>query len=557
MLFRSAPNATPEQANQQRQAAIARIEKECTDRTGNRCDVVTLFSGGRYDLYQYQKYTDVRLVFAPEFLAAFFGGDPDNFTYPRYVLDIAFLRAYENGKPAATEHLRWSREGAKDGQLVFVAGNPGSTSRLDTLAQLEYQRDVANPRHLDRLDARIKLLREYSKQSAEHARVAHDLIFSFENSFKAISGEQQGLRDAALMQRKAEQEKKLREAVARSPKLSKEAGGVWEEVARAYRAWAPQSAAYTMLEGGPLGSSLFRIARWTLRLPEERERPNVERLREYRESALPSLEMRLYSPAPITDSLEIALLARHFEEMRQYLGANDATVKAVLAGRTPRQAAEHYVSTSKLKDVAERKRLAANAAAARASNDGMIRLARLLDGRARAVRKQYENTIEAVDTGSVAKIARGRLAVYGPRNEYPDATFTPRVTYGGIKGYREPGGAPVAPFTTFAGMYRRATGQDPYQLPERWVKGKSALDLNTPFNFVSTVDITGGNSGSPTVNARNEVVGIVFDGNIYSLPNAFIYDETRARAIHVAGQGIIEALRKLYRTDALLKELIP
>jgi hypothetical protein len=355
--------AAPEVANERRKAAITRLEKACTDRTGNRCDVVTLFSGGRYDLYQYKKYTDVRLVFAPEFLAAFFGGDPDNFTYPRYVLDVAFLRAYENGKPAATQYLRWSREGARDGQLVFVSGNPGSTSRLDTLAQLEYQRDVANPRYLERVEARIKLLREYSKGSEEHARVAHDLIFGLENSLKAITGEQQGLLDPALMRRKAAEEKKLRAAVARSPKLRQEAGNVWEEVARAYKEWAPRSAEYTLLEGGPMGSSLFRIARWTLRLPEERARPDEERLREYHESGMPSLEMRLYSPAPITESLEVVLLAQHFEDMRKWMGADDPTVKAVLAGRTPREAAEHYVGTSKLKDVEERKRLAGDAKA--------------------------------------------------------------------------------------------------------------------------------------------------------------------------------------------------
>lgn len=552
-----AAGAPPEEANQQRKAAITRLEQECAQRTGNRCDMVTLFSGERYDLYEYKRYTDIRLVFAPEFLAAFFGGDPDNFTYPRYVMDVAFLRAYENGKPAATRHLRWSREGARNGQLVFVAGNPGRTSRLDTLAQLEYQRDTANPFYLERLESRIRLLREYSKQSEEHARVAHDLIFSFENAFKAVSGQQAGLRDPALMSRKARQEAALQAAVARDPELRRRTGSVWEEVARAYRDWAPHARAYALLEGGPMGSRLFRIARWTLRLPVEKARPNEERLREYRDSALDSLAMQLYSPAPITDSLEIVLLARHFNEMQQVLGAEDPTVKAVLAGRTPREAAEHYVNTSRLQNVDERKRLAAGGEAARTSGDGMLELARLVDAPARALRKRYEDTIETVNTQSVARIAAARLEVYGLANEYPDATFTPRVSFGSIRGYRERNGSRVAPFTTFAGLYRRATGQDPYRLPRRWVEGKGALALKTPLNFVSTVDITGGNSGSPTVNARNEVVGIVFDGNIYSLPNEFLYDDTRARAIHVAGQGILEALRKLYRTEALLEELLP
>ena len=517
---------------------------------------MTLFSGGRYDLYQYKKYTDLRLVFAPEFLIAYFGGDPDNFTYPRYDLDVSFFRAYENGKPAATpEYLHWSREGARAGELIFVAGNPGSTSRLDTVAQLEYQRDVTDPLYLDRLASRLGLLRAYAARSEEDRRVSQDLILSFENSFKAVTGELEGLRDRALMERKREDERKLRAAVERSPALRREAGKVWDDVAAAYQGFAPYAKRYDLLDYGPMGSSLFRIARGCLRLPVEKAKPNDARLREYRDSSLASLTLRLYSPAPIHDTVEVVILTRYFEEMREWLGADDPVVKAVLAGRTARQAAESCVKGTKLQDVALRKRLAGDAKAGRESKDGMLELLRVLDGPARDVRKKREDTIEAVDTVSAGRIARVRQTIYP--DEYPDATFTPRVSYGPIQGYRDKAGNPVPPFTDFAGLYRRATGKDPYLLPPRWAAGKSALDLAAPLNFVSTADITGGNSGSPTVNARNELVGIIFDGNIESLPIVFVYDDVRARAVHVAGPGIIEALRNLYRADALVKELLP
>jgi len=547
--------AAPAEANRLRQANIARIEKQCVDSSGNRCDVVTLFSGERYDLYEYKKYTDLRLVFAPEFLIAFFGGDPDNFTYPRFNMDISFFRAYENGKPASTPHyLKWSATGAREGELVFVPGNPGSTSRLDTVAQLEFQRDHSNPLYLDRLASRIRLMKAYGAESAENKRVAHDLLFGFENSFKAVTGEQAGLREPQLMERKRAEENKLRAAVANHPSLRGDMGGVWDQVAEAYRKFTPHEKPYTLLENGPMGSTLFRIARWCLRLSVEKAKPNNDRLREYRDSALRSLELRLYSTAPITDSLETVILTRYFEEMRDWLGADHAVVRAVLAGRGPREAAQHYVGSSKLKDVAERKRLAASAEAGRESKDGMIELLRLIDAAARAERKFYEDTVEAVNTTSAAKIARARFVIYGP-NEYPDATFTPRVAYGAAKGYTSRDGRPIPWATTFDGLYRKATGKDPYELPPLWLKRKDSLDLKVPLNFVSTADITGGNSGSPTVNTRNEVTGIIFDGNIESLPIVFVYDDLRARAVHVAGQGILEALRKVYQADTLVEEL--
>jgi hypothetical protein len=543
------------EALQKRNAAIARIEKDCGEKTGNSCTVVKLFSGERYDLYQYKKYTDLRLVFAPEFGIAFFGGDPDNFTYPRYDLDIAFVRAYENGRPADTPHyLKWSAEGVKETELVFVAGNPGTTSRLATAAQLAFYRNTQLPLAMARLLARIEALRAFGAKSEENKRLAQRTLFGFSNTYKSSAGKLIGLRDDRLMARKTNFERKLRAAVERDPKLGTEAGKVWDEAAAAYKAWAPLEKPYAVLERpAAQGSSLFRIARQIVRLVAERAKPNGQRMPDFRDSALRSLELSMYSPAPIDDSLEIAMLAQYLEEVKA-LGEKEAPVKAVLGGRTPQQAAGEFVNSSKLKDVAERKRLAADANAVAKSDDGMIKLARLLDEPARKLYKKHEDMIESLEASSVERIAQYRFKVLGA-NSYPDATFTPRVTFGAVKGYRDKTEAPVPYATTFGGLYHRAGNEDPYKLPQRWVDGKPLLDLVTPMNFVSTCDITGGNSGSPAVNAKGEIVGIIFDSNIEGLPLTYLYSEEQARAVHVASQGIAEALRKLYKTPQLLREL--
>jgi Peptidase S46 len=546
------PDADTAAVNQARKAAMARIEKECAARTGNRCDVVTLYSGGRYDLYQYKKYTDVRLVFAPEEGIAAFGGDPDNFNYPRYCLDFSLFRAYENGHPVdSKEYLHWSHLGVRDGELTFVAGNPGTTGRLMTMAQLEYSRDVSYPLIYAKLESMIKALKAYGAQSAENKRVAGDDLLSAQNSYKAYTGFLAGLRDPQLMARKRDEEQTLRSAVEASPEMRQKFGKVWDDVAAAYSQFRPYSKEYSMTT--PVLSDLFNIARNVSRLPEEMKKPSDKRLREYRDSALPSLEQEIYSPAPISDSLEIAVLAEDFRFMQRQLGPDHELVKKVLDGKTPEQAAEMYVKSSKLKDVAERKRLAGDLKAVQKSDDGMIRLARILDSRNRELRKRYEDTIEATLTSSASKIAQARFATEGS-NTYPDATFTFRIEYGPVKGYTLNGkNVPFA--TNFEGLYKRATGVDPFKLPPSWEKAKSSLNLSTPFDFVTTVDSHGGNSGSPTVNTKGELIGILFDGNIESLPNRFVYTDEVSRSVHVASQGIIEALRKVYKTDRLLKEI--
>ena len=542
------PKAPAAEAGRLRRGNMSAIEKECASRTGQRCDVVTLFSGGQYHLYQYKKYTDVRLVFAPEADVAAFGGDPDNFNFPRYCLDFSFFRAYENGQPVKPEnYLRWSREGVKENELTFVSGNPGTTGRLLTMVQLEFSRDESYPLVYKRMESLVATLRRYSSQSAENKRVARENLQYVENSLKAYTGFLLGLRDAELMQRKKQEEHKLRGAVDSSPALQREFGTVWDEVAAAYQEYRKFYKRYWLFETSPNSASeLFPIARHVLRLPVEKAKPNEQRLREYRDSNLASIEQAMYSPAPVSDSMEIAVLTDYLKFLQGELGAADPVVAALLEGRTPEKAAEFYVSTSKLKEVEARKKPDAS--------DGMLLFVRRLDGAAREVRKLYEDKVESVLATSAGRIAQARYRISGA-SDYPDATFTLRLAYGPAKGYRDQQGKPVPYATVLDGLFRRATGKDPFKLPQRWLDAKSRLNLKVPYNFVTTADTHGGNSGSPTVNTKGEVVGILFDGNIESLPDRFVYTDLRARSVHVASQGIVETLRKVYRAERLVKEL--
>lgn len=540
---------------QKRSAAVARIEKTCTEKTGNHCSVVRLFSGERYDLYRYRKYTDLRLVFAPESAIAFFGGDAEHSTYPRYDLDIAFLRAYDNGKPADTPHyLKWSADGVQDADLVFASGNPGATSRLATPAQLIFYRDTSLPFTLSRLQTRIEALRAFAAKNPESQQTVRRMLSDLGNAYKSTAGKLIGLKDERLMARKQNFERKLRTSVERDPKLGMEAGKVWDEVATAYKNWTPYEKPFQTLERPAAeGSTLFRIARQIVRLSEERAKPNEQRLAEFRDSALASLELSLYSPAPIDEDLEIAMVAHYLEEIKA-LGDKEAPLKTVLGARTPQQAAEEYVHSSKLKDVAERERLASDYNLVLKSDDGMLRLARLLDEPARKLRKRHEDSIVSLEVSSSERIAQYRFKIYGV-NDYPDATFSPRVTFGAVKAYRDKTEAPVPYATTFGGLYHLASTSEPYKLPQRWIDEKPRLDMVTPLNFVSTCDSTGGNSGNPVVNQKGEIVGIGFDENIESLALTYLYSDEQAREVYVAAQGIVASLRKVYKTAELLREL--
>jgi hypothetical protein len=539
--------------NKAQKEKMSAIEKECSDRTHNRCDVVTLYHGGVYNLYTYKKYTDVRLVFAPEFQIAFFGGDPDNFEFPRYDLDVAYFRVYDGGSALSPDHyLKWSPNGARDGELVFVSGNPGATSRLDTVAELQFARDYGFPFYLERSAVTKTALDDYSKRGAEQAREAERRLFDVMNGIKAVTGIEAGLKDDKIMSKKIAEEEALKKQLADKPEYAK----VWDNLAEVEKKWVAMYKRYGLAEQSSLGSQLMGFASHIVRLVAEKGKPNGERLREYRDSALPSLELGLFSPAPIYPELDEALMTATLEWTVKSLGADDPYVKKVLAGKTPAARAHELVTGTKLTDPAFRKQLAASKDAVAKSNDPMIVLARALDPDRRALRKIHDDTIEAVERHNHEVLGRGIFAARGT-SQYPDATFTLRLSYGKVTGYMQDGKR-VPAMTNIAGLYdrsKKAEDKAPWDLPPHWVDAKTKVNGKVPMDFVSTNDIIPGNSGSPTVNARGEVVGLIFDGNIQFLVGDFIYDEAQNRAVSVHSSALIEALRHVYDAGPLADEL--
>ena len=552
----SKPEMSDKAAAEARKAATAQLEKACADKTGMRCDVIKLYQGSEYALYTYKKYTDVRLVFAPEQQIAFFGGDPDNFTFPRHDLDICFFRAYENGRPAKpAAYLPWATTPLKDGDLTFVSGNPGGTSRLYSMAELEAERDVALPWTLKLLKRSLGVLRTYSQRGPEQERRAKAQVFSLENSFKALDGRLTALQDQKAMAAKAAAEKDLRAKVTADPALAKSLGDPWGAIAAVEKKVAARAAEMRTIGFG--GSRLLSLAATIVRYPVEKAKPNDVRFEEYRDSNLASLENNLYSPAPIYDDLQETTLADRLTLVREELGREHPYVKAVLQGQAPAEVARRAVTGTKLKDAEVRKQLVAGGkAAVDASADPMIALARRIDPLSREMRKWLEDDVEAVITRNGEKIAEARWKMLG-KTVAPDANFTLRLSYGPVKSFPAEGTI-VAPFTTFHGLYDRSAswgGKEPWNLPKRYVERKSALDLETPLNFVSTADIIGGNSGSPSINRAGEFVGIIFDGNIQSLALDYFYTEEQSRAVSVDARGILEALRKVYQANTLADEL--
>ena len=551
------PKASDKDQNDQRKSEVSRITKESSDKTGLRSDVVELYQGGEYWLYRYKKYTDMRLVMAPELQAAFYGGDPDNFTYPRYALDFAFFRVYEDGKPVHPGHfLKWSKDGAAEGELVFVTGHPGHTDRLMTVAQLEYSRDFGLPLYLEVARKKRQDYYDYSALGVEQARRSKDRVFGIENSIKAVTGEYEGLLDSKLLGALKENEEALRKTVSddRSP-AARAAAGSWDKIAAAQKKSGERRLLATYRRYDP--TKVAALAATIVRYAAETAKPNDKRWEEFRESNLESLRFRLFSPAPLYPDMEEFLLTRTLQDALDKLGPKDEFVAAALGGRKPADVAHELIAGTKLFDAAERRKLVAGGpAAVAASKDALIVWARGLDPVYRAQRKWYEDEIESVLIAEGNRIAKARFAAYG-KSTYPDATFTLRLSYGKVAGY-ESGTTLVAPFTTFYGLYDRALGHSekhPFDLAPKLKAAREKLNLATKLNFVTTNDIIGGNSGSPVVNAKGEYVGLIFDGNIQSLVGRYAYDETRNRAVAVHSSGILEAMRTIYGMDALAAEL--
>lgn len=557
------PDMSPANASAARRSALAAIEKESLDKTGLRSDVVTLYQGGLYHLYRYKKYTDVRLVFAPEEKIAAFGGDVDNFEFPRFGLDVSFLRAYEDNKPAGMKHwFRFSKVGAVEGDLVFVTGHPGTTNRLETIDKLIHRRDVTLPYTLARLRTMEAALIQFGERGLENRRRATTDLHRVANARKAFSGQYQGLLSPSVIKAKeqAEQEFDLRFRAIRDPeqKLEKSYNAARQRIAKIQKTYAEFERAHNLLETGTaFPSPLFRAARDVVRLTTEVNKPNGERLREYRSSNLESLKLELYSPAPIYADLERVKLQTGITFLAEQLGGAHPLVVAVLGNMSPAQRVDELLTT-KLFDPAERKKLVEGGeAAVQASTDPMIVFVRKIDAAARELRKRFETEVEEPERQAYGDIAKVRFTLLG-KSVAPDATFTLRLAYGVVKGYEVDGqNLPFA--TTFGGLYERADAQklrEPFDLPKRWLDGKGKLDLTTPFDFASTADTIGGNSGSPVLNRAGEFVGINFDRNRHGLVRNFVYTDVQARHISVHSRAILESIRKLYPAEGLLKELV-
>ena len=549
---------TPGEASDARRKAVGELEKAIADEKNNiRADVVTLYAGGAYHLYTYKKHTDIRLVFAPEQQIAFYGGDPDNFEFPRYDLDMCFFRVYENGKPAKVEHyLKWSEAGSKKDELVFVSGHPGRTNRQNTVAELEYLRDYQYPQLLQRLNRLEVLYTAWGGRSEENRRRVKDDLFGVQNSRKARVGGLGGLLDPNIMARKVADEKRLREFIDKQG--SSDAVKAFETIAECEKLRLKIAREVNLLEGAAgFNSALFGISRTLLRAGDELPKASGERLREFGDARLGSLKFQLFSDEEIYTDLEIIKLADSLTYLATTLGANDPLVIKVLAGKSPRERAFELVSGTKVTDPAYRKKLFEGGAKAIAdAKDPMIELARLIDADARKYRKQFETQVEEPKRQAASAIAKARFALDGT-NSYPDATFSLRLAFGTVKGIVEDG-KPIDAFTTFEGLYAKSKehkNQSPFDLPTLWESHKDKLKLDTPFNFLCTADIIGGNSGSPVVNKNGEVVGLIFDGNIQSLVLDFIYEDSQARAVSVDSRAIIEALRSIYQADLVADEL--
>ena len=550
---------SPEYGKKQKELKTA-IEKECAAGDDKaRCDVVSLYRGGIYSLYKYRRYQDVRLVFAPEQDAAHFGGDPDNFNFPRFALDMSFVRAWDDGKPVKPQHwFKWSESGAKEGELVFVSGHPGSTRRTLTVAEYLDLKDFAIPEQMIGLAQWRGQLEQFVAGSPEHARIATTDKLGVDNSYKGVTGRYAAIRDAKFLAQKVEEEKKLRAAIKGRPALQKSVGDAFEKIQKSIESFRPHRDEYAYTEGSSSwqGAKLVSYAKTLLRATAELPKPENDRLREYRDSNLPAIKQGLFSKAPVHADLERLKLVYGLTKLREKLGPDHAFVKKVLGKRSPEDLADEIVTRSTLFDPAVRKQLfEGGKAAVDASTDPALALARLFDEDGRRLRKWNEDEIEAPRTSASEAIAQARFALHGT-SSYPDATFTLRLSVGTVKGW-EAGGRTVKPFTDFAGAYERNTGREPFKLAESFLANKERVKLATPFDFATDNDIIGGNSGSPVFNKDQEIVGLAFDGNLPSLGGDYFFDPAENRMVAVHSSGMLEALQSIYGARRVVDELRP
>lgn len=544
-----------------RRRELTKLEQACEDASAKskggalKCERVSLYQGGQYWIYKYKRYEDVRLVFAPERDIAAFGGDPDNFQFPRWCLDMSIMRVYENGKPAKTPNrLRFNWDGADPGDAVFVSGHPGNTDRLLTTAQLELQRETFMPFWLMRFAELRGRLIQYSKTGEEPRRTTEAFLNLIENSIKVRRKQFDALLDPALLAAAGEKEAALQKSVAANPALASSAGA-WQDIAAAQRAWRDILVPHTFIEGGAaFNTTYFGYARALVRAAAERGKPNESRLAEYTEARLPAVLQTLQASSPVYPDFEIQRLSFSLERMREWLGPDDELVRKVFGNESPDALAGRLIRDSSLADPAARVALyEGGQAAIDASKDPMIRLAAEVDPTARELRKTFEEKVEGPVQRGQEAIAKARFAVYGT-SIYPDATFTLRLSYGGMMGWNEKG-QDVRPWTELSRAFERATGEPPFRIPPRWMAAKDQLDMTTPANFTTNNDIVGGNSGSPMLNAAGEIVGLAFDGNIHSISGSYWFDDRMNRSIGVHPAYIRTALEKVYGAKDLLAEI--
>ncbi len=555
-VFEATAEMEDRQAAEARRQILKRLVEDCERRTGLKCESVSLYQGGQHWLYKYKRYDDVRLVFAPEKDIAAFGGDPDNFNFPRWCLDMTLLRVYEDGQPASTpDHLRWRAEGLDPGEVMFVAGRPGTTQRLLTVSELKFLRDVVIPQWLLRYAELRGRLIQYGTTSDEAYRTSQVLLQRIENSIKVRRKQLDALHSDELFAQKSKAEHDLKEAVAADPKLAAKVGSAWDDIAEANQTFLEFRDPYLFIEqGAAFNTMLFNYARSLIRVAAEREKPNETRLEGYTDAELPRLKQITLAAQPIYPELETLVLSFSLDKMREYLGPDSEFVKEILGNRSPAAAAEALVSGTRLADAEMRRQLwEADLASLKSSVDPMLELAFAIEDRARQLLRRYKDDVEAPSDRAYERIAAARFDIYGT-STYPDATFTLRVTYGAHEGWKEKG-ALVRPWTTVSELFPRVTGEPPFRLPESWSDAGEELNGGTKFNFVGTTDIVGGNSGSPVIDAEGRLVGLIFDGNIHSISGSYWFDSAFNRAVAVHPEVMIESLRHIYEADDLLREM--